>query len=101
VPALVQDLTEHGLSIQAAEPLIPLRGVALRFLLPGTTQVVHATGDFIWTDKGGRAGLFFKSIAAGCSRDLQAWLKKRGSKKSQAVRVLLDPARSRWSAAGH
>src|SRR5450755_2658249 len=47
VPVLVQDLTEQGISIQAAEPLLPLRGVALRFLLPGTTQVVHATGDFI------------------------------------------------------
>ena len=57
VPALVQDLTEQGVSIQAAEPLVPLRSVALRFLLPGSTHVLHATADFIWADEEGRAGL--------------------------------------------
>src|SRR5215472_5232691 len=41
IPALVQDLTEEGISIQAAEPLLPMRGIRLRFLLPRTTQVVH------------------------------------------------------------
>ncbi len=90
-PALVQDLTEQGISIQAAEPLLPARGVSLRFLLPGTTQVVHATGDFIWADAQGRAGLFFRDIAAACRRDLQAWLKKHGVKNTESVRTLLEP----------
>jgi hypothetical protein len=94
-PALVRDLTEQGLSIQAAEPLIPLRRVSLRFLLPGTTTVVHATGDFIWSDETGRAGLFFSSIPAACRRDLQTWLRKHGAKKSDAVKCLLEPHKSR------
>jgi DNA-binding response OmpR family regulator len=101
VPALVNDLTEQGLSIQAAEALTPLRGVALRFLLPGTTQVVHATGDFIWTDTMGRAGLFFTDMPAACRRDFDAWLKKRGARKGDSVRVLLEPAKSRRAAAAH
>jgi len=95
VPALVQDLTEQGISIQAAEPLVPLRGVDLRFLLPGTAQVVHATGDFIWADGEGRAGLFFRNVLAACRRDLQTWLKKHGAKKSDSVRVLLEPPKNR------
>jgi DNA-binding response OmpR family regulator len=94
-PALVHDVTEQGISIQAAEPLQPLRAVALRFLLPGTTQVVHATGDFIWADGQGRAGLFFQDVPAACRRDLQAWLKKRDAKKSESVRMLLEPQRNR------
>lgn len=94
-PALVQDLTEQGISIQAAEPLLPLRGVSLRFLLPGTTQVVHATGDFIWADQGGRAGIFFHDVPAACRRDLQAWLKKHSAKKSESVRMLLEPQKSK------
>jgi DNA-binding NarL/FixJ family response regulator len=94
-PALVRDLTEQGLSIQAAEPLIPLRRVSLRFLLPGTTTVVHATGDFIWTDQTGRAGLFFSSIPAASRRDLQTWLRKHGAKKSDAVKALLEPHKNR------
>jgi hypothetical protein len=93
-PALVQDVTEQGISIQAAEPLSPLRAVSLRFLLPGTSQVVHATGDFIWADEQGRAGLFFQDMPAACRRDLQAWLKKRGVKKSDSVRALLEPRKN-------
>lgn len=100
VPALVQDLTEQGLSVQAAEPLMPIRGVPLRFLLPGTTNVVKATGDFIWSDKAGRAGLFFTDIPVACRRDLQAWLRKRHAKKSDAVRVLMEPQKSRRAAVG-
>ncbi len=101
-PALVHDVTEQGISIQAAEPLLPLRAVPLRFLLPGTAQVVHATGDFIWADDQGRAGLFFQSVPAACRRDLQAWLKKQGAKKSESVRALLEPQKNRRAmAASH
>jgi CheY-like chemotaxis protein len=100
IPALVQDLTEQGLSLQAAEPLMPVRGVPLRFLLPGTTNVVKATGDFIWSDKAGRAGLFFTDMPVACRRDLQAWLRKRHVKKADAVRVLMEPAKSRRAIAG-
>lgn len=99
VPALVQDLTEQGLSVQAAEPLMPLRGVPLRFLLPGTTVVVRATGDFIWADKAGRAGLFFTDLSVACRRDLQAWLRKRHAKKGDSVRALLEPVKTRGAAA--
>jgi len=101
IPALVNDLTEQGLSIQAAEGLTPLRSVALRFLLPGTTQVVHATADFVWTDTLGRAGLFFTDVPAACRRDLQAWVKKRGVGKADAVRVLPEPAKARKAVAAH
>lgn len=99
VPALVHDLTEQGLSVQAAEPLMPLRGVPLRFLLPGTTNVVRATGDFIWADHAGRAGLFFTDLPVACRRDLQAWLKKHHAKREESVRVLLEPLSSRGAAA--
>lgn len=101
IPALVNDLTEQGLSIQAAEELVPLRGVSLRFLLPGSTQVVHATADFIWADTMGRAGLFFTQVPAACRRDLQVWLKKRGVRKADAMKVLLEPARGRKALAAH
>ena len=100
IPALVQDLTEQGLSVQAAEQLMPLRGVPLRFLLPGTTNVVKATGDFIWSDRAGRAGLFFTDMPVACRRDLQAWLRKRHAKKDDAVRALLEPQKTRKAAAG-
>lgn len=99
IPVLVNNLTDQGLSIQAAEPLTPLRGIALRFLLPRTTQVVHATGDFIWVDREGRAGLFFTDIPAACRRDLQTWLRKHGAKKVDSVRALLAPVKRKRAVA--
>jgi DNA-binding response OmpR family regulator len=101
VPALVQDITDQGISLQAAEPMLPLRHVQLRFLLPGTTNVVNATADFIWADEQGRAGLFFTEMAAACRRDLEAWLKKRGARKSESVRSLLEPQNRRVLVAAH
>ena len=94
VPALVLEITEQGLSLQAAEALTPLRGVPLRFLLPRTEQVIHAVGDFIWGDENGRAGMFFSNMAPACRRDLQSWLKKHGAKRSEAVSHLLEPQRT-------
>lgn len=101
IPALVLDVTEQGLSVQAAEALTPLRGIPLRFLLPYSSQVVCATGDFIWADDNGRAGLFFSNMPLACRRDLQNWLKKNGAKKSDAVRTLLEPEVACAATAAH
>lgn len=99
IPALVQDLTEHGLSLQAAEKLNPIRGVSVRFLLPCTDQVVHATGNFVWTDSAGRAGLFFTGIPAACRRDLLAWLRKRDRRNPQLLASFAGSSRSGAAAA--
>lgn len=101
VPALVQDLTEHGLSLQAAEVLVPTRSLSLRFLLPRTTLVIRATGQFMWTDKAGRAGLLFTSMPPACRRDLEAWLRKRDTKKPRLVPAPADPRGARALAASH
>jgi len=100
-PALVLDITDQGISLQASEPMVPLRHVPLRFLLPGTTNVAHATADFIWADEQGRAGLFFSDMVPACRRDLEAWLKKRGARKSESVRSLLEPQNRRAIVAAH
>ena len=100
IPAMVQNLTEDGISLQAAEELMPMRSLPFRFLLPGTTEVIRATGQIIWTDKTGRAGVLFTSIPAACRRDLAAWLHKRESKRPQLIQTISVP-RSRSAAASH
>ena len=95
IPALIYELTKEGVSLQAGEPLNPCRGVRMRFLLPGTTQVLHASGDFVWADKAGRAGLFFNHLPAGCRRDLDSWLRKHSNKNSRSVRVLPETHRNK------
>lgn len=100
IPALVQNLTEDGISLQAAEELMPMRSLPFRFLLPGTTEVIRATGQIIWTDKTGRAGVLFTSIPAACRRDLAAWLQKHEAKRPQLIHTMTSP-RSRSVVATH
>ena len=95
MPALVLDLSEQGLALQTPEPFPPVREVPLRFALPGTTHVIDAVGEVIWSDDSGRAGLFFSQIKPTSRKYLNNWLLKRGAKKRDAVRVLLRPDRVR------
>src|SRR5258708_37335795 len=63
-PALVQDVTEQGISIQAPDPLLPLRAVSLRFRFPGTAHVVDATAVLILAAEPGRACHSFVDVPA-------------------------------------
>ncbi len=97
VPAIVLDLSEQGLALQAPEPLPPVQNVPLRFALPGTSYVVEAIGRVIWTDDDGRAGMFFSRLTSASRHHLRTWLAKHGAKTKNAVRVLLPPHKSRRS----
>ncbi|MBV9624044.1 MAG: hypothetical protein JOZ14_08710 [Acidobacteria bacterium] len=98
VSALVYALTGDGLSVRAGEPLIPQRGVAFRLLLPGTTQVVRGTGDFVWSDKYGRGGLFIRHMPTGCRRDLTFWMNWQRVKRLGLIRNFSGSRRNRLQA---
>jgi len=101
MPAIVLDLSEQGLALQAPEPLPPVQNVPLRFVLPGTSHLVEATGKVIWADDNGRAGMFFSHLTPTSRHHLTNWLAKRGAKTKNAVRVLLPPQKTRRSHASH
>ena len=71
VPALVLDISEHGLSVQASEPL-PAAELPLRFILPGTTYMIEGTGDVTWADDMGRGGIFFRDLTSSARRQLKS-----------------------------
>ena len=83
VPALVLNVSERGLAVQAAEPL-PAGRLPLRFILPGTAHLIEGSGEVIWADEGGRAGIFFSELSASSASELKSWLNKRTPKKSAA-----------------
>ena len=95
--AIMLDLSEQGLALQAPEPLPAVHNVPLHFLLPGTSHLVEGTGKVIWADDNGRAGMFFSRLTPASRHHLKNWLAKRGSKTKDAVRVLLPPQKSRRS----
>lgn len=97
LPAIMLDLSEQGLALQAAESLPAVHTVPLHFYLPGTSHLVEGIGKVIWADDDGRAGLFFSRMTPASRHHLKNWLAKRGSKTKNAVRVLLPPHKSRRS----
>jgi len=97
LPAILRDLSEQGLALQAPESLSETQTVPLRFVLPGTAQTVHAIGEVIWADETGRAGLFFSRLTPASQKYLRNWFARRHTNKKDAVRVLLSPGKSRRS----
>ena len=84
VPALIVDISEVGMSIQSSEPLPAVRSIPLRFVLPGTAEMIEASGDMIWSDPQGRAGMLFSRMNSRGFRALQQWLRKRAWNRRSA-----------------
>jgi len=101
LPAIMLDLSEQGLALQAPEPLPAVHNVPLHFYLPGTPHLVEGIGKVIWTDDDGRAGMFFSRLTPASRHHLKNWLAKRGSKTKDAVRVLLPQKSRRYVPASH
>jgi len=97
LPALVLEISEDGLSVQASEPL-PAAELPLRFILPGTTYMLEGSGEVTWADDMGRGGIFFSKMSPSARRQLQAWLAKRDSKKPSRVRAATRAAKARRAA---
>ena len=98
VPALTIDISEHGLAVQATEP-VPIRSsVPFRCVLSGTDFTLEGNADVIWASDEGRAGLFFSKLASASRNRLKQWLLKRGAhgkthrtEEHDSVRDLLPP----------
>jgi PilZ domain len=94
MPAMVLDLNEQGMSLQLPEPLPRVLQVPLRFVLPGTNHLIEGTGDVIWTDDHGRAGMLFSRLTPASRKQLRRWLAKR-SAKTQMLSCSIRPAKPR------
>ena len=99
LPAMVLDLNQNGMALQAPEPLPPVQQVPLRFVLPGTTNMVEGMGEVIWADDGGRAGMLFSRLTPASRKYLKQWFGKRDSKKTVS-RPAVRGAKARRAAAG-
>ena len=83
---MVLDINQHGLALQAPEPLPPVQQVPLRFVLPGTDNMVEGTGEVIWADDGGRAGMLFSRLTPVSRKYLKEWFGKRTARRKTIVR---------------
>ena len=99
LPAVLLDVSEDGLAVQAAEPLVAAGQVPFRFVLPGSRQTVEGAGEMVWADDNGRAGMFFARLTAASQKHLKNWINKRGPRKRIEVRAPARTERVRISSA--
>jgi CheY-like chemotaxis protein len=93
------DIGEHGLAVQATEPVPMNSNLAFRCVLPGTDVTLHGYADVMWASDQGRAGLFFSKLSTTARKHLKQWLSKRAAhnhnkdrhKHDHAVRDLMPP----------
>jgi putative methionine-R-sulfoxide reductase with GAF domain len=70
----VVDISEDGISIQASVPLEVSRVLNLCLDLPETRARIYTTGEVIWSDRGGRAGIRFPRLPMASRNQLKEWL---------------------------
>jgi PilZ domain len=90
LPAISIDIGEHGLAVQATEPVPMSSNLPFRCALPGTDFTLHGHADVIWASDQGRAGLFFSKLSPVSRKHLKQWLHRRSAHKDD-VRDLLPP----------
>jgi len=91
IPTLMVNLSEEGFCVQAADPLPTFEKVDVHFLLPGTHRAIEGKAELVWTDNGGKAGMFLTEMTIATQRFLRNWLERR-SEGNQPSRVKTNPA---------
>jgi CheY-like chemotaxis protein len=73
--ATLVNLAEDGMSVNFGKKLPPTCKVYFQFQLPGQMANVRLSGQVMWQDWNGRAGIQFMDVPQSSRRVLQEWLK--------------------------
>jgi CheY-like chemotaxis protein len=73
--ATLVDLAEDGMAVQFGKKLPPTCKVYFQFQLPGQTTNVRLSGQVVWQDWNGRAGIQFVDVPQASRRVLRDWLR--------------------------
>jgi putative methionine-R-sulfoxide reductase with GAF domain len=68
------DISEDGIAIQASVPLEASRVLNLCLDLPETRARLYTTGEVVWSDHSGRAGIRFPRLPMASRNQLKEWL---------------------------
>ena len=70
----IVDISEDGIAIQCHSPLEVKKNVGLCLDLADCPEHIHTTGQVIWANESGRAGLRFSELSADALARLREWL---------------------------
>ena len=92
LPAISLDISEHGMAVQAAEPVPISSDLAFRCVLPGSNHKLEGRAEVIWASDHGRAGMFFSQMSPAARTHLRRWLSRhRAHPQKDAAHALLPP----------
>jgi CheY-like chemotaxis protein len=77
--ATLVDLAEDGMAVNFGKKLPPTCKVYFQFQLPGQTANVRLSGQVVWQDWNGRAGIQFVDVPQTSRRILREWLQMNPS----------------------
>jgi CheY-like chemotaxis protein len=72
--ATLVDLAEDGMAVNFGKKMPPTCKVYFQFQLPGQTASVRLSGQIVWQDWNGRAGIQFVDVPQSSRRILREWL---------------------------
>jgi CheY-like chemotaxis protein len=75
--ATLVDLAEEGMAVNFGKRLPPTSKVYFQFQLPGQTATVRLSGQVMWQDWNGRAGIQFVDVPKTSRRLVSEWLQKK------------------------
>jgi CheY-like chemotaxis protein len=78
-PIRLVDLSENGAAIHSDLKLERDSKVFFEFTLPGQTSTIRLSGNVLWQDSSGRAGVRFLSVPPAAESMLKQWMKDRSS----------------------
>ena len=82
--ATLVDLAEDGMAVSFGRTLPPTCKVYFQFQLPGQTATVRLSGQLVWQDWNGHAGIQFADVPKASRRVLTEWLQSNLAAASQA-----------------
>jgi len=74
IEGIMLDLSQTGMDVLAAQPLLPAALIGLRFTLPDSSMAIDAHGEVAWANPNGQCGVRFLDIPPAQVEPLNAWL---------------------------
>jgi len=88
-PAIILDISEGGMAIQALQAVQANGPLRLQFDLPGSLDTMSVAAEIVWADASGRAGLRFLDLPEDKRQQLRDWVRANGEHLSAAT-ILAD-----------
>ena len=77
--AEITNLALGGMGLRLSDRIVDDEILRVRFQLPGTSTVIQAQGEMVWTDPQGGIGIRFVNLSSEARAALEKWMRARAA----------------------